>query len=206
MMGHPLRAIMYPVWDFAELGEWSGSRPWRPEVQVAGGLANHAHFAGAVQIANKGLDGGGVTFLWAVTELGNLADGKCDVGASVGGEVKQHTNNGAVAPTFFHGRSFGIDSESGLRSWRPIVIDVGHCLNQTFLGGVSVPLAAFLVKLMPRKLVNVPSRVKLRALDSILEKSFLRLFHVIPLILLACLAKPFPKSPPLFGNKRHRQH
>jgi hypothetical protein len=96
------------------------------EVQVAGGLANHAHYAGEVQIANKSLDGGGVTFLWAVTELGNLADGKCDVGASVGGEVKQHTNNGAVAPTFFHGRSVGIDSESGLRSWRPIVIVIGH--------------------------------------------------------------------------------
>ncbi len=30
MMGHPLRAIMYPVWDFADLGEWSGSQPWRP--------------------------------------------------------------------------------------------------------------------------------------------------------------------------------
>ncbi len=42
------------------------------EVQVAGGLDNHAHFAGAVQIANKSLDGGGVALLWAVTEPGNF--------------------------------------------------------------------------------------------------------------------------------------
>ncbi len=86
------------------------------DVQGAGWFDNHTHFAGAVQIANKSLDGGGVTFLWAVTESANLADGICDVGASVGGEVKQHTNDGAVAPRFFHGRSVGIDSESGLSS------------------------------------------------------------------------------------------
>jgi hypothetical protein len=107
--------------------------------QVAGGLDNHAHFAGAMQIANKSLDGGGVTFLWAVTEPGDLADGKCDVGASVGGEVKQHTDE-VVAPGFFHGWSVGVNSKSGLSSWRPIVIAVGHAscildfLNQTFLG------------------------------------------------------------------------
>jgi hypothetical protein len=152
------------------------------EVHVAGGLDNHTHFAGAMQIANKSLDGGGVTFLWAVTEPCDLADGKCDVGASVGGEVKQHTDNGAVAPGFFHGWSVGVNSESGLSSWRPIVIAVGHAscvlnlLNQTFLVRVSVPFAAFLVKLLPRKLV------KLRPLDSRLEKSFLRSFLLLQAI------------------------
>jgi hypothetical protein len=110
------------------------------EVQVAGGLDNHAHFAGAMQIANKSLDCGGMNFLWAVTEPGDLADGNCDVGASVGGEVKQHTDNGAVAPGFFHRWSVRVSSESGLSSWRPIKIAVGHAscildlLNQTFLG------------------------------------------------------------------------
>ena len=54
------------------------------EVQVAGGLDNYAHFTGAVQITSKSLDGGGVAFLWAVTEPGNLADCKRDVWASVG--------------------------------------------------------------------------------------------------------------------------
>ncbi len=96
------------------------------EIQVAGGLDYHAHFAGAVQIANKSLDGGGGTFLWAVTEPGDLADGKCNVGASFGGEVKRHTNDRAVAPRFFHRRSVGINSESDLSSWRPIVIAFGH--------------------------------------------------------------------------------
>ena len=67
------------------------------EVQVAGGLVNHAHFAGAMQIANKSLDGRGVALLWAVAKPGNLADGKRDVWASVGREVKKHTDDGAVA-------------------------------------------------------------------------------------------------------------
>ncbi len=53
-------------------------------IQVTGGLDNHAHFVGLVQIANESLDGGGVTFLWAVTEPGDLADGKCNVRACVG--------------------------------------------------------------------------------------------------------------------------
>ena len=74
-----------------------------------------------------------------MAEPGDLADGECDFGASVGGEMKQHTDDRAVAPRFFHGRSIGIDSESSLSSWRLIVIAVGHAscildlLDQTFL-------------------------------------------------------------------------
>jgi hypothetical protein len=178
-MGHPPRVMTYPVRDFAELGERSGSR------QGAGGLHNHAHFARAVQIADESLDGGGVAFLRAVTEPGDLADGECDVGASVGGKVKQHSNNGAVAPRFFHGRTVGIDSESGLRGRRPVVVAVGHSgclfdfLDESFWVRVRVPFAEFLVKLMPRKSVKVPSRVKLNLLDSRLEKSFLRSFSLL---------------------------
>ncbi len=111
------------------------------EIQGAGGLHNHAHFARALQIANKSLDGGGVTFLLAVTEPGDLADGEYDVGASVGGKVEQHSHNGAVAPRFFHGRTVGINSESGLRGGRPVVVAaVGHSgclldfLDESFLG------------------------------------------------------------------------
>jgi hypothetical protein len=110
-------------------------------VQVAGGLDNHAHFAVAVHIANESLDGGGVIFLWAVTEPGSLADGKCNVRrACVVGKREQHTNDRAVDLRFFHGRSVGIDSESGLSGWRPIVIAVGLAiclfdfLNEAFLG------------------------------------------------------------------------
>jgi hypothetical protein len=110
------------------------------EIQGAGGLHNHAHFARAVQIANKSLDGGGVTFLRAVTEPGDLADGECDVRASVGGKEEQHSNNGAVAPRFVHGRTVGINSESGLRGGRPVVVAIGHSgclldfLDESFLG------------------------------------------------------------------------
>ena len=57
------------------------------EIQIDGEVDNHAHIASAVQEANESLDGGGVTLLWAVTEPGNLADSKSDIGASVGGEV-----------------------------------------------------------------------------------------------------------------------
>ncbi len=80
-----------------------------------------------------------MALLWAVAEPGNLADGKRNVRASVGREVEKHTDDRAVAPSFFHRRSVGIDSESGLSSWRPIEIAVGHAscildlLNQTFL-------------------------------------------------------------------------
>ncbi len=95
-------------------------------VQIAGGLDKYAHFTGAVQIANKSLDGGGVALLWAVTEPGNLADGKRDVWASVGREVEKHTDNRAVAPSFFQGWSVGVEFESGLSSWRTVVIAVGH--------------------------------------------------------------------------------
>ncbi len=56
--------------------------------------------------------------------------------------------------------------------------------------------AVFYVKLMPRKLVNVPLQVKLRPLDSRLEKSFLRLF----LLLLA-----IPRSSTLRTTIRWRR-
>ncbi len=109
------------------------------DVQVACGLDYHTHFAGAVQVADKSFDGGSVTFLWAVTEPGDLANGKRDVWASVCGEVEQHSDNRAVAPDFFHGRSIGINSECGLSSWRPVVVAIGHTscfldlLDETFL-------------------------------------------------------------------------
>ncbi len=45
---------------------------------------------------------------------------------------------------------------------------------------ISVSFAEFLVKIMPRKLVNVPFfLVKLKFLDSRLEKSLLRLFSLL---------------------------
>ena len=82
-----------------------------------------------------------MAFLWIVTESSNLADGKGDVGASVGRQVEEHANNPAVAPSFGHGRSIMVDSESSLlSSGSPVVIAVGHdaggflnFLNQTFL-------------------------------------------------------------------------
>ena len=76
-----------------------------------------------------------------MAESSNLADGKGEVRASVGREVERHTNKDrTVAPSFFHGRSIGVNSESALSSWRPIVIAVGHAscflviLNQPILG------------------------------------------------------------------------
>jgi hypothetical protein len=80
-------------------------------IQVACGFHNHPHVASAVQIANKSLDGGGVTFLLPVTEPGNLADVKGDVRASVGGEVEHYANNRAVTPSFIHERSVGHNSK-----------------------------------------------------------------------------------------------
>ena len=50
------------------------------------------------------LDGGGVTPLQVVTESGNLADSQGDVRTSVGGEVEQQADYGAIAPSFFQGR------------------------------------------------------------------------------------------------------
>ena len=111
------------------------------DVQVARGFNDHPHVASAVQVAEESLDGGGVTLLWVVAESINLADSTGDnVRASAGREIEQHANYGAVAPTFFHGRSVGVNSEIGLSSWRPIVIAALHAscfldlLNQTFWG------------------------------------------------------------------------
>ncbi len=111
------------------------------DVQVACGFNNHPHVASAVQAADESLDDRGMTLLWNVAESCNLADGKGNVRASVGRDVEQHTNDRAVAPNFFHTRrSVGVDSKSGLSSWRPIVFAVGRAscfldfLNQTLLG------------------------------------------------------------------------
>ena len=96
------------------------------KIQRTDGLDNHAHVACAMQVANESLDGGRVASFRVVAEPGDLADGECDVGASVGGQVKEHANNRTVAPRFRHRRSVGIDSKCGLSGWRPIIIAVGH--------------------------------------------------------------------------------
>ena len=54
------------------------------EIQVSSGLDNHVHLSSAMQVANESFDGGRVAFLWVIAESGDLADGRRDVGASVG--------------------------------------------------------------------------------------------------------------------------
>ena len=110
------------------------------EVQSTSGLDDHARIASAVQVTNESLDGGCVVSFRVVAEPGDLADGKSNVRASVGRQIKEHTDNRAVASCFCHGRSVGINSKCGLGSWRPIVVAVGHAccffylLNEAFIG------------------------------------------------------------------------
>ncbi len=104
-------------------------------IQVACGFHDHPHATSAVQVANESLDGGGVTLHLVVTEHSNLADSEIDVRASVGAEVQQHADFGAVAPRFFHRRSVGVDSRSTLSSWRPVIFAVGAWLHRSELFG-----------------------------------------------------------------------
>ena len=55
------------------------------EIQGASGLDDHAHVARAMQISNESFDGGRVASFRTVAKPGDLANGKSDVGASVGG-------------------------------------------------------------------------------------------------------------------------
>ena len=109
------------------------------KIQRTDGLDDHAHVACAMQVANESLDGGRVASFRVVTEPGDLADGECDVGTSVGGQVKEHADDRTVASRFRHRRSVGIDSKCSLSGWRPIIIAVGHAsrflnfLDEAFL-------------------------------------------------------------------------
>jgi hypothetical protein len=112
------------------------------DVQAARGFYDHPHATSAIQIADESLDYRGISFLWVMAESATwLTAQAMSRRGLVEIQVEQHTGYVAVAPSlFFHGRSAGVDSESGLSSWRPIVIAVGQTscfldlLNQTFLG------------------------------------------------------------------------
>ena len=66
--------------------------------EVASGTDDGAFVGSPVEIADDGLDCGGVTFLRAVIESSDLADSEGDVGTCVGREVEEHSNNRGIAP------------------------------------------------------------------------------------------------------------
>ena len=108
--------------------------------KVASGTNDSAFVGSAMQVSDDGLDGSGVTLLWAVVEACNLTDSEGDVRSSVRREIEEHSNDGRIAPGFIVRFTVGIDAEWKLNSWRPIWIAVRHSrgvddsLDQSFLG------------------------------------------------------------------------
>lgn len=108
--------------------------------KVASGTNDSAFVGSAMQVSDDGLDGSGVTLLWAVVETCNLTDGESNVRSSIRREIEEHSNDGRIAPGFIVRFTVGIDAEWKLNSWRPIWIAVRHSrgvddsLDQSFLG------------------------------------------------------------------------
>jgi hypothetical protein len=101
--------------------------------KVASGTNDSAFVGSAMQVSDDGLDGSGVTLLWAVVEACNLTDSEGDVGSSVRREIEEHSNDGRIAPGLIVRFTVRIDAEWELDSWRPIRVAVSHssCINDS---------------------------------------------------------------------------
>ena len=92
-----------------------------------------------MQVSDDSLDSSCVTFLRVVVEACDLADGKGNVRACVGGKVEEHAHNRWVAPSFIVWFAIGVDAKSQLDRWSSIWVAVNHssCFNdsldETFL-------------------------------------------------------------------------
>ena len=108
--------------------------------KVTSGANDSAFVGSAMQVSDDGLDGSGMTLLWAVVETCNLTDGEGNVRSSVRREIEEHSNDGRIAPGFTVRFTIRIDAEWELNSWRPIWVAVRHScgiddsLDQSFLG------------------------------------------------------------------------
>ncbi len=101
------------------------------EVKLAGWVKDHTLIAGPLEVSDDRLDRDGVRLFWLRREPGNLADSEGDVAAGVGGQVKEHTNDGWVAPWFIHRWTIGVGAERsrGRKDIRFAILKTGRFQN-----------------------------------------------------------------------------
>ena len=94
--------------------------------EVTSGSDDGAFIGGPVEISDDGFDCGRMTFLRAVVESSDLADSEGDVRTGIGREVKEHSDDGGIAPFLCHGFAVRVNSQGLLKCWGPVWIAVRH--------------------------------------------------------------------------------
>ena len=81
---------------------------------------------GLLEVTQDGFDRAGMGLIGFMSKAADLADGKRDVGPSVGAQIEEHAADPAIVPWFIHVGSILVRAEGGLGGWHRVGVAVLH--------------------------------------------------------------------------------